>query len=77
MKRKYRLISKELGNIETVVNEPEPSHLQAQIRYPSKVINPKKGKGSHYKRAQKLSPHSDYVEDALEEDRFLSPTDDN
>jgi len=65
MKRKYKLISKELGNIEKEVEVREPSHFEAQLRYPAKTILPKKGKGSRYSRTS--HPSTQEILDALTE----------
>lgn len=65
MKRKYKLISNELGNIEKEVEVREPSHFEAQLRYPAKTILPKKGKGSRYSRTS--HPSTQEVLNALTE----------
>ena len=55
MKRKIRFID-HIHNKETVteVNVAEKDHLAAQIKYPAKVIKPKKGKGS-WRRKRRIS----------------------
>lgn len=55
MKKKIKFVDN-INNKETVVevNIAGKDHLTAQIKYPAKVIKPKKGKGS-WRRKSKIN----------------------
>lgn len=56
MKKKIKFVDNiHNKTIVTEVNVAEKDHLAAQIKYPAKVIKPKKGKGS-WRRKRKVSP---------------------
>lgn len=55
MKKKIKFVDN-INNKETVaeVNIADKDHLAAQIKYPARVIKPKKGKGS-WQRKRKVN----------------------